>query len=34
MRTLILPFIWIYNPQLLLIDVRGPFELMWSSARA
>ena len=28
MRTLILPFIWIYNPQLLLIDVRGPFELI------
>jgi len=28
MRTLILPFIWIYNPQLLMIDVRGPFEFV------
>ncbi len=28
MRTLILPFIWIFNPQLLLIDVRGPIELV------
>jgi len=28
MRTLILPFIWIFNPQLLLIDVRGPVELV------
>ena len=25
-RTLILPFIWIFNPQLLLIDVHGPVE--------
>jgi TRAP transporter 4TM/12TM fusion protein len=25
-RTLILPFIWIFNPQLLLIDVHGPIE--------
>ncbi len=25
-RTLILPFVWIFNPQLLLIDVRGPVE--------
>jgi len=29
MRTLILPFIWIYNPQLLMIDVRGPFEFVF-----
>jgi TRAP-type C4-dicarboxylate transport system permease large subunit len=28
MRTLILPFIWIYNPQLLMIDVNGPFEFL------
>ena len=28
MRTLILPFIWIYNPQLLMIDVTGPFQLV------
>jgi TRAP-type C4-dicarboxylate transport system permease large subunit len=28
MRTLILPFIWIYNPQLLMIDVRGPIEFV------
>ena len=28
MRTLILPFIWIFNPQLLLIDVRGPVEFV------
>jgi TRAP transporter 4TM/12TM fusion protein len=27
MRTLILPFIWIYNPQLLMIDVTGPFQV-------
>ena len=27
LRTVILPFIWIFNPQLLLIDVRGPWEL-------
>jgi hypothetical protein len=27
LRTVILPFIWIYNPQLLLIDVHGPLEL-------
>jgi len=27
-RTLILPFIWIFNPQLLLIDVHGPIELV------
>jgi TRAP transporter 4TM/12TM fusion protein len=27
-RTLILPFIWIFNPQLLLIDVHGPVELV------
>ncbi|MBA3596584.1 MAG: TRAP transporter permease [Methylibium sp.] len=28
LRTVILPFIWIFNPQLLLIDVHGGFELM------
>ncbi len=27
-RTLILPFIWIFNPQLLLIDVHGPLEFV------
>jgi TRAP transporter 4TM/12TM fusion protein len=27
-RTLILPFIWIFNPQLLLIDVQGPLQLV------
>jgi hypothetical protein len=27
-RTAILPFVWIFNPQLLLIDVHGPFELL------
>ena len=27
LRTVILPFIWIFNPQLLLIDVHGGFEL-------
>lgn len=27
LRTVILPFIWIFNPQLLLIDVRGLWEL-------
>ncbi|HYQ98526.1 MAG TPA: TRAP transporter permease [Casimicrobiaceae bacterium] len=27
LRTVILPFIWIFNPQLLLIDVHGPWEL-------
>jgi TRAP transporter 4TM/12TM fusion protein len=27
LRTVILPFIWIFNPQLLLIDVRGWWEL-------
>jgi hypothetical protein len=26
-RTAILPFVWIFNPQLLLIDVHGPVEL-------
>jgi TRAP transporter 4TM/12TM fusion protein len=28
LRTVILPFIWIFNPQLLLIDVHGGFELL------
>ena len=28
LRTVILPFIWMFNPQLLLIDVHGPFELV------
>jgi TRAP transporter 4TM/12TM fusion protein len=28
LRTVILPFIWIFNPQLLLIDVRGLWELV------
>jgi len=28
LRTVILPFIWIFNPQLLLIDVHGPGELV------
>ncbi len=28
MRTAVLPFVWIFNPQLLLIDVHGPFELV------
>jgi TRAP transporter 4TM/12TM fusion protein len=28
LRTVILPFIWIFNPQLLLIDVNGPGELV------
>jgi TRAP transporter 4TM/12TM fusion protein len=27
MRTAVLPFVWIFNPQLLLIDVHGPGEL-------
>jgi hypothetical protein len=27
-RTAILPFVWIFNPQLLLIDVHGPFQLV------
>ena len=27
LRTVILPFVWIFNPQLLLIDVNGWFEL-------
>jgi TRAP transporter 4TM/12TM fusion protein len=27
LRTVILPFIWIFNPQVLLIDVHGPWEL-------
>ncbi len=29
LRTVILPFIWIFNPQLLLIDVQGWGELSW-----
>ena len=28
LRTVILPFIWIFNPQLLLLDVHSPFELV------
>ncbi len=28
LRTVVLPFIWIFNPQLLLIDVNGPLELV------
>jgi TRAP transporter 4TM/12TM fusion protein len=28
MRTAVLPFVWIFNPQLLLIDVQGWFELV------
>ena len=28
LRTVILPFIWIFNPQLLLIDVHGSWELI------
>ena len=28
LRTVILPFIWIFNPQLLLIDIDGWFELV------
>jgi TRAP transporter 4TM/12TM fusion protein len=28
LRTVILPFIWIFNPQLLLIGVHGPMELL------
>jgi TRAP transporter 4TM/12TM fusion protein len=28
LRTVVLPFVWIFNPQLLLIDVRGPVELV------
>ena len=28
LRTVILPFVWIFNPQLLLIDVHGWFELV------
>jgi len=28
LRTVILPFIWIFNPQLLLIDVQSGFELV------
>ena len=28
LRTVILPFIWIFNPQLLLIDVNSTFELV------
>ena len=27
LRTVVLPFVWIFNPQLLLIDVHGWFEL-------
>ena len=27
LRTVILPFVWIFNPQLLIIDVRGWWEL-------
>jgi TRAP transporter 4TM/12TM fusion protein len=27
LRTVVLPFVWIFNPQLLLIDVNGWFEL-------
>ncbi len=27
LRTIVLPFVWIFNPQLLLIDVHGWFEL-------
>jgi TRAP transporter 4TM/12TM fusion protein len=26
-RTAVLPFVWIFNPQLILIDVHGPIEL-------
>ncbi len=28
LRTVILPFIWIFNPQLLLIDIDGPLQLV------
>jgi TRAP transporter 4TM/12TM fusion protein len=28
LRTVVLPFVWIFNPQLLLIDVTGWFELV------
>ena len=28
LRTVVLPFVWIFNPQLLLIDVHGWWELM------
>ncbi|MBS0335815.1 MAG: TRAP transporter permease [Proteobacteria bacterium] len=28
MRTAVLPFVWIFNPQLLLIDIHGTFELV------
>jgi TRAP transporter 4TM/12TM fusion protein len=28
LRTVVLPFVWIFNPQLLLIDVNGWFELV------
>ncbi len=28
LRTVILPFIWIFNPQLLLLDIHGGFELV------
>lgn len=28
LRTIVLPFVWIFNPQLLLIDVHGWFELL------
>jgi hypothetical protein len=28
MRTAVLPFVWIFNPQLLLIDIHGVFELV------
>jgi TRAP transporter 4TM/12TM fusion protein len=28
LRTVILPFIWIFNPQLLLIDIEGPADFM------
>ncbi len=28
LRTVVLPFVWIFNPQLLLIDVHGWFELV------
>jgi TRAP transporter 4TM/12TM fusion protein len=28
LRTVVLPFVWVFNPQLLLIDVNGWFELV------
>ena len=33
LRTVILPFIWIFNPQLLLIDVNGAVELVQRGRR-